>query len=555
MLKRLFPLLLILVLLATPVPSLAQDYYFILETLTVDAYWNQDGTLSLDYTFVFQNDPAGHAIEYVDLGLPNNNFDVNSISASVDGAPVAYISESEFQGIGSSGVAVALGASSIPPGGRGTVRIFVGQVRQVLYTDTQDRNYASARFSPAYFQPSIIYGNTDLTVTFHLPPGVQPDEPRWHKAPAGFPEVPITGIDSQGRIFYSWRNPNANGHTRYEFGASFPKTYVPASAVAGVGMPSWLRNFDEDLLIPLGCCSSIALLVGLSIYQENRRKYQYLPPKISIEGHGIKRGLTAVEAAILLEQPLDKVLTMILFSVIKKGAAEVIQRDPLELKVVSPLPEGLHSYEKDFLQAFRETGSKRKTELRDTVVALVRSVSEKMKGFSRRETIAYYQDIVRRAWAQVESAETPEVKSQKFDEYMGWTMLDRNYDDRTREVFRHQPVFVPSWWGRYDPTFSSKTLARPTGTSPAPGGGQPALPHLPGSDFAASVVNGVQNFSSKVVGNINEFTSRVTSVTNPIPKSSSGRGSYRSSGGGSSCACACACACAGCACACAGGGR
>jgi len=30
------------------------------------------------------------------------------------------------------------------------------------------------------------------------------------------------------------------------------------------------------------------------------------PPKISIEGHGIKRGLTAVEAAILMEEPLDR---------------------------------------------------------------------------------------------------------------------------------------------------------------------------------------------------------------------------------------------------------
>ena len=64
----------------------------------------------------------------------------------------------------------------------------------------------------------------------------------------------------------------------------------------------------------------------------SRRKRQYLPPKISIEGHGIKRGLTAVEAAILLEEPLDKIMTMILFSVIKKNAAEVITRDPLEIK-------------------------------------------------------------------------------------------------------------------------------------------------------------------------------------------------------------------------------
>ena len=64
--------------------------------------------------------------------------------------------------------------------------------------------------------------------------------------------------------------------------------------------------------------------IGVIHPQPKKRKLQYLPPKVSIEGHGIKRGLTAVEAAMLLEQPLDKVLTMILFAVVKKGAAEVV---------------------------------------------------------------------------------------------------------------------------------------------------------------------------------------------------------------------------------------
>ncbi|RME87257.1 MAG: hypothetical protein D6770_09775, partial [Anaerolineae bacterium] len=82
------------------------------------------------------------------------------------------------------------------------------------------------------------------------------------------------------------------------------------------------------------------------------------------------------------------------------------------------------------------------------------------------------------------------------------------------------------------------------------------VPRLPGSEFASSVVNGVQTFSQRVIGDLPGFTSRVTRVTNPPPKSSSysrSRRGGRSSGGG--CACACACACAGCACACAGGGR
>ena len=87
------------------------------------------------------------------------------------------------------------------------------------------------------------------------------------------------------------------------------------------------------------------MFVGMPIYgviQGQRRKLNYLPPKVSIEGHGIKRGLTAVEAAILMEQPLDKMMTMILFGVIKKGAAEVVTRDPLELAFAKEQPAELH---------------------------------------------------------------------------------------------------------------------------------------------------------------------------------------------------------------------
>jgi hypothetical protein len=45
-------------------------------------------------------------------------------------------------------------------------------------------------------------------------------------------------------------------------------------------------------------------------------------PEDRHRGHGIKRGLTAVEAGILMEQPMDKIMTMILFGTIKKNAAQ-----------------------------------------------------------------------------------------------------------------------------------------------------------------------------------------------------------------------------------------
>jgi hypothetical protein len=549
--RKIFLLILLAsILLLMPGNALAQTYSFSLPKETVNAFWNDDGTLSLDYLFVFANDPGAPPIEFVDVGIPNGNYDRNSISADVKGHPITDIEQSPYFDYG---VALGLGSNSIQPGQTGQVHVVIGTVRDVLYPDSEDSEYASAVFAPTYFGSDVVHGGTDLTVIFHLPPGVQPDEPRWHDAPSGFPSQPATALDDQGRVTYTWQNPSANGHTEYTFGASFPKKYVPAGAI--VTRPAaQLPQIDFESLIPFLCLGFFGLIFFLGIFSNRQRKLQYLPPKIAIEGHGIKRGLTAIEAAVLMEQPMDRILTMILFSVVKKNAARVVKRDPLEIEKIDPSPKGLRQYEVDFIDALEEKGANQRRTLQRTMVDLIKSVGKKMEGFSRRETVAYYKDITERAWAQVEAADTPEVKGQVFDEVMEWTMLDREFDHRTQDVFRTGPVFVPVWWPRYDPGFGRAAAgsAGMPAASRAPGsGGGVSLPHLPGSDFAAAVVTGAQNFSSSVIGNVSDFTSGITQVTNPPPKPSS---SGRSWGGGGG-SCACACACAGCACACAGGGR
>jgi hypothetical protein len=557
--RRLLVTTLVLVMvLVLPASAFAQEYLFGVERETVDVHWNADGTASIEYTLHFVNQPGAHAIDFVDVGMPVTTFDMSSVSADVDGTRLS-VSKGDYQGTGS-GFAVVMGSKTIPPGEKGSVHIAVGAVTGLLGVDKDDKDYASAVFAPLYFFPQNVVGSTDMTVTFHLPPGVLPDEPRYHLVMdwSGAAE-PQAGIDDQDRITYTWSSPAASISRQYTFGASFPRSYVPADAI--VTAPPFdigaLIAGIMGFLLPAGCIGIFVLMfVGipiLGVIQGQRRKLQYLPPKISIEGHGIKRGLTAVEAGILLEQPLDKVLTMILFGVVKKGAATVKARDPLDIEVVRALPEGLHAYEKGFLSAFKlEAARERRKELEDLVIALVKSVAEKMKGFSRKETQEYYKGIMEKAWAQVEAAETPEVKGQKIDENIEWTMLDREYDDRSRRVFTG-PVYAPRWWGNYDPTWQRSStssggggVARPVSTS---AGGSSALP---GADLAASVVGGVQGFSTRVLGDLNTFTSRVTNVTNPPPPPS--RSSSRSGGGGGH-SCACACACAGCACACAGGGR
>ena len=553
MLRKIVLIMILLAALVLPISVSAQDlpYHFQVNKETVHVYWNSDGTMSLDYTWVFTNLPNSHAIDFVDVGMPNRYFDMSTVKADVGGAS-ASVSKGDYAGDGS-GFAVVMGNRAIPAGGTGTVHVYVGKIEQVLYPDDSDEKYASAAFTPTYFGSQYVSGTTDLTLVYHFPKNMAPEEPRWHGAPSGFSD-PETAYDANNHIIYTWNSATARASTYYLFGASFPRSYVPADSiyVKPVEPP-----ISSDTIFSLFCAAFFGFIFigvpALSIYSNNKRKLQYLSPRVAIEGHGIKRGLTAVEAAILMEQPLDKVMTMILFGVIKKDAAEVVTREPLVIKSADPIPDGLHDYELDFLRAFKEESPKtRQGLLQEMMVKLVRLVSEKMKGFSRKETLDYYKAIMEKAWQQVEAADTPEVKSQKFDEALEWTMLDKDYDERTRRVFRG-PMYAPMWWGRYDPTYRHASSPKLTVGSnrPASSSGRNALP---GADFAAQVVTGVETFSQKVVGNVNTFTEKVTGATNPLPKPSSNVRSGRGGGGGGR-SCACACACAGCACACAGGGR
>jgi len=557
--KKIFSLLIVLFLLGLIAsPVFAQDYSFKVTSETVTVTVTTNGTATIDYTYTFSNNAGAHPIDYVDVGMPANSaYSLSNITADVDGKAITDIQNSQYV----SGVALGLGGNAIPAGGSGTVHCQVTDVTHILYPGTakESEPYASFQFSPNWFDAKYASGATNVTVTIILP-DQNGNETRFYP-PHNWPGAagPQAGFTQQNLVFYRWQATNANTFTQYTFGASFPARLVPATAIVqppSFDFGAWIGQNTTCLCISFFVLLFLVPSLYASLWGNRKRKMQYLPPKISVEGHGIKRGLTAVEAAILMEQPMDKILTMILFSVVKKNAAKVITRDPLKIEAVTPQPEGLQAYETDFIKAFQSplpVGQRQA--LQTMMIAVVQSVAEKMKGFSLKETVAYYQDIIKRAWDEVEAAGTPDVKSQKYDEYMGWTMLDHDYDDHTRRVFGSGPVFLPLWWGNYDPGYHPASLtgggAAPAVSTGSIGGGRSSLPTLPGGSFAASIVNGVQGFSAGVIGDVTGFTGGITSKTNPVPVTTSS--SYHGGGGGGHCACACACA--GCACACAGGGR
>jgi tetratricopeptide (TPR) repeat protein len=215
---------------STPIitANIELNHSFSLDREIVDVIWNNDGSLSLSYEFTFTNDISGSPIDFVDVYIPSQNYNLQNITAEVDGIAILHIDESVlFPGA----IELGLNQNAIPPGGTGNVLVQINKIRDVLYLDPNDEGYVNAIFFPTWFDQEFILGNTILTVIFHLPPEVQPAEIRVHQLPSEWLEELVNGVDELGRITYTWNNPDANGYTPYLFGVSFPKIHIPEIAI------------------------------------------------------------------------------------------------------------------------------------------------------------------------------------------------------------------------------------------------------------------------------------------------------------------------------------
>ena len=280
-----------------------------------------------------------------------------------------------------------------------------------------------------------------------------------------------------------------------------------------------------------------------------------------METLGIKRGLTAVEASYLLEMKPTQIVTEILYSLLQKRAVWTEATNPaLKLRVMPEFKDKtgtaenpLRYYEIDFLHAVKSDGTLDEEKLAHTVMYLRDTVEQKLRGYSRKDTVDYYRKIVAKAWTQVEQAGTADIASNAYDEQLLWLLLDPNYRARTETAFQNR-VFEPNplwfwYWHGYHHYHPHPTYTPPIGTS-APTAKPPAIP---GAEFANNIATAVEKTSSNIVLNIEKFANAILPAPPPT------KASHEPARHGAECvcachACACACACVSCACACAGGG-
>lgn len=498
------------------------DYRFQVPENRCTVAVNRDASVWVSYAITFANE--GQPIDVIDVGLPDDGY--SDVKADLDGTPMSDIRPSTAV---AHGVEVHLGDRAIPAGRSGTLHL-TALLKDRVFPDDKDKSYASLVFSPTWYGADYTSGTTHLVCEFILPEGVGPDEPRYHGLQFTSARV------EDGRVHYVWDMPQASPSQAYTFGASFPARVMQRVAEKPAGPPLSTRMGDAvgSLLGASLPCLCPLLFVGLfvvGIVQNRRRRMQYLPPSVGMEGTEVRRGLTVPEVAVLMQQPVDKVMALLLFGMLRKGLVKVLSRSPLTLALL-PGQEPAFSYEQEFAKAVQDDGKISQGEAARVITDLVQRVQEKMKGFSRKKSLLYYQDIMRKAWDQAGQ----EDYSQAFE----WLLLDKDFGRTATERFGTRPMPLPVWWG----ALYGSSHAGTTGAGlPTPGGSS-----IPSPVAAANtVVSSIESFGHDLVNSVPGLSTAVTQKTNPMPVTSGGG----HSGGG----CACACACAGCACACAGGGR
>ena len=620
--KRLSPLRLICAVLAAPAWS--QDYSFSVPAVQFEVAIQPDASVVLKYGFFFQNGPGSHAIDVVDIGLPHGNYDFTNMSASSQGVALTDIRRSQYV---NPGVEVHLGGQEVPPGGSGTVS-FQCTMPDLVYQDTTKKDNASLRITPTWFGSKYVTGTTTLQIAAHLPAGVGAEAVVYQL------NQPFAGKALyQGHVVAHWAFANVRLDGPHMVGLSFPKRGMTRV----VAMSPWqmlAKWFTESIVLPFtnsesaqivsgllflvvlavtwvrfaggtGGCLLLVLLLGslgvaatlpavhllswpvlilvvVAVERSLRcRKRKYLPPIISVEGGGIKRGLTAPEAAVILELPLNKVLTLVVTGLLKKGLVEQVAENPLRLRVKdrykaekqarldNAQEDGIvtHNYEHAFLDALARESDRPVSEIdvEAPMREFIRGTAQRMKGFNLEQTREYYRSLIAKAWKETEAiGEIPE-REKKIDKHLEWLVLEDDFDGRFRRWSRSGYDYYPPWSrpvvvSTYGP--SSAPVSVPAGMpSPAPSvGGRTSF-----GDVATSFVGSAENLMGSTavhldpvslgtgqpaggVVDLSGFDKVAGDFFTALSQSSGGGG-----GGGGGCACACAgCACA---CACAGGGR
>jgi len=558
----------------------AQSYRFRVPEVEVVLTVQPDASILIDYEFTFENESGAHAIDIVDVGMPTENYTV--LSASISGKPLHTWKPSTEIRIGPE---VHLGALAIRPGDRGVFRCSA-RVTDMVFEDRKDAERASLRFTPTWFGDRYVTGETDLLLVVKFPPGVHPDNVVWHSDEHKFFQKGI--LDPEGVPFVSWSERYRFTGPRM-FGCSFPREVMDRALESNLWtefLVWWVNNRKAQMisatvflilfgtffllitrgtgitllviggviffviivkspLLHLGLWPVVPLLAAIWYWFIHGRRPRYMPALACVESGRICRTLTAPEAAVLLEVPLHRVLSMVVTDLLDKGVIRIADTDPPRAEPVGTrsvanvveLPDGsrvaLEPYEVGFLAVLSEPPEDvRRKDFNAPLERLIGLVRYKMAGFDAEATREYHRNVTERAWEKVEMLQNPRSKDELAKRHLNRLRMAEDYDERMEEQRAHGWFYRPHW--HYYSHGRDRNWVGDVDRWTAP-----AAEHA-----AEAIVRPARGLD---FSELDRFT---VDTLGEIARAAAKGGSGCAGGG-----CACACAGCACACACAGGGR
>jgi hypothetical protein len=500
---------------------------------------NEDGSVDLVRYFEFAVDlSSSDSGTEIWIGLPTSNTRVSSVTDD-DGNKVKH--ETRFSG--GDYTLILTGFTGIKPG---TAKGFTVEatIPDFIFRDSQNEGYATMKYIPGWWSSEVEV--QDIAVI--LPGGIEEDEIK-----TGSRQWDGIAQTESGAYVVTWHFENLAANERVAINIGIPDTYVavpakeepvpvvppehlPSHRIPGIG-----QSRDFGMIFGLVVIVMMVMIVaGIS----SHAREDYSSPQLSMEGVGVNETLSPVESSVLLRQPPEKTMTLLLFSLIKKGIVRAYSTEPLKLSV--QYERDLSELEKLFIEAInRDTGKLDQSKLIAGFRYLATSVNEKMKPYCRKDTEAFYRGHIARLWAEVKEKNTPELKLESLDKNLLWLMQDEKNLKESEGLFdsrQRGTAWWPNWW----------LTGLPIGRAYHGGYWWPMAMYHSYSGISTGIIQGHEE-------KYREITESVFTPASPAPARSifSGNRSGHSGHGGftpPSCACACACVSCACACACAGGG-
>ncbi|MDH5451357.1 MAG: hypothetical protein OEX77_10760 [Candidatus Bathyarchaeota archaeon] len=500
-----------------------------IEKQWIKIWINKNGTIDLFYNLTFVCDSG--VFTWIRIGQPNKDFTIWSCVDEYDRNLTTTKIVDDWTGV------TIFFKDAIQIGEKITI-LLLTNVDRMIWEDEMNPGNVALLFNATWWEVNVV----DLRIAAVLPENVKKEE-----IVSGEIQWNETYAEEERWVAY-WERSNLHPNEQFQIGVGFPEKYV--DTYYSKRPWDWLGGVLTSLVLPVVAVSII--VVAAVVLFRNLRRVPYSKPGFSMEALGVRRGLTAVEAAILLDIEPRRILTMILFGLMRKGAVKIAETKPkLRLQVVSTA--GLRYYEDWFTDAVvfeSRAGTLSDERLSSLILKLLREVDKKIKYYCRADTVKHYQKTVEKAWRQVRKAGTPEVKAEVFNEEIEWLMMAPRFKSRVKRTFRRGeeiPV-QSSWWLSYWATHYAPSRFRSVEGKPV------TAQSLPGVQFANAAVTIIESTAGRIVTNLEAFSKSLIPVT-PSAESKTSRAPVSRGGCVCACAsCACACACASCACACASGG-